>query len=236
MSDPENSAKQKNKVYPDVELNIVMIHGVLTNGSDFDGLAKKLVSDARLKNVKTKVSVIKYGKLLLSVGRIPFVRKLVSRYIAARLAACTYKYPKAKTVVLAHSFGTWAVVHAIKELYSEFRLDMLILVGSVVPRNFKWHGYGLCVHNFVGTKDWVVFTSALWGTGWSGRFGFKQARMAREVAPIYRTGKVFTRRYYKVCDKLSEYYRDWGHSDYPKGYEEYVGLIKEYLGVEALRK
>lgn len=205
-------------------LNIIMVHGALSDGNDFDELAKKFVSDDRLKNVKTKVSVVKYGRLLLSVGCIPFVRKLVSRYIAARLATCTYKYPNAKTVVLAHSFGTWAVAHAIRELYSEFRLDVLILAGSVVPRNFPWHKYGLRVNNFVGRKDWVVFMSALWGTGWSGRLGFKRMRIA---------GKVFSRRDYS---NLLEYYSDWGHADYPKGYEEYVRLIVDYLGVEALRR
>jgi hypothetical protein len=219
--------KVKNVVYPEVGLNIVMVHGVLSDGKDFDEMAKKFASDDRLKNVKIKVSVVKYGKLLLSVGRIPFVRKLVSRYIAARLAACTYKYPNAKTVVLAHSFGTWAVAHAIKELYKEFRLDMLILAGSVIPRNFPWHKYGLWVNNFVGRKDFVVFMSALWGTGWSGRFGFKRTRMAE---------KVFSCKGYSACDNLSEYYRDWGHTDYRKGYDEYVGLISDYLGVEALRK
>ena len=218
-------AETKNKVYLDVALNIVMVHGVLSDGNDFDELAKKFVSDARLKNVKTKVSVIKYGKLLLSVGRIPFVRKLVSRYIAARLAACTYKYPNAKTVVLAHSFGTWAVAHAIKELYNEFRLDMLILVGSVIPRNFNWSPYGIQVNNFVGNNDWVVLSSALWGTGWSGRFGFKRARIVR-----YLPGEICLCRDYNNC------YREWGHADYLKGYDEYVSLIVDCLGVEALRK
>lgn len=214
----------KNKVYPEIDLNIVMVHGVLSDGNDFDVMAKKFIADARLKNVKTKVSVIKYGKLFLHVGRIPFVRKLVSRYIAARLATCTYKYPNAKTVVLAHSFGTWVVAHAIKELYAEFRVDMLILVGSVVPVNFNWNKYAVWVNNFIGTKDWVVLVSALWGTGQSGRFGFRQARTS---------SKVFSCRNH---NNLSEYYREWGHADYPKGYDEYVGLIVEYLGVEALRR
>ena len=211
--------REKNKIYPDVSLNIVMVHGVLSDGSDFDDFGKKFMSDVRLKGVKVKVSVIKYGKLLLSIGRIPFVRMLVSRYIAARLAACTYKYPNAKTVVLAHSFGTWAVAHAIEELYNEFRLDMLILVGSVISRGFPWNRYGLWVNNFVGKRDWVVFFSALWGTGWSGRFGFKRSRKDDSAR-----------------NNVFQKYREWGHADYPKGYNEYVELIVEYLGIEALRR
>lgn len=220
-------ASAKNGVYPEVGLNIVMVHGALSNGDDFDELARRIALDPRLVSAKARVSVVKYGKLLLSVGYIPFVKRLVGMYIASRLATCTYKYPNAKTVVFAHSFGTWAVAYAIKELYKEFRLDMLILAGSVIPRSYAWHRYGLWVNNFVGIKDWVVLMSPLWGTGWSGRFGFKRTRVAR---------KVFSGRDYSVCDNLSEYYRDWKHGDYNKGYDEYIGLILDYLGVEALKK
>lgn len=200
---------QKNKVYPKVDLNLVMVHGVWSDGSAFDEMAEKFKNDERLKKINIKVSVIKYGKLLLSVGRIPFVRKLVSDYVAARLAACTYKYPKAKTIVLAHSFGTWATAQAIKDLFLEFRLNLAILVGSVVPRDFNWFDYDIDIHNFVGKRDSVVLSSALWGTGWSGRFGFDNDT---------------------VSDNVTQYFMNWDHDDYPKGYDQYVEIIRKFTG------
>lgn len=206
------SFSQKNEVHPDIDLNIVMVHGVWSDGSAFDKMAEKFKSDERLKGISVKVSVVKYGKLLLSVGRIPFVRDLVSDYIAARLATCSYKYPKAKTVVLAHSFGTWAIARAVRDLYSEFRLNAAILVGSVVARNFDWSPYNIQVHNFVGKRDPVVLSSALWGTGWSGRFGFNNDT---------------------VSDNVTQYFMDWDHNDYPKGYDQYVEVIRSFVSANS---
>lgn len=202
------SFSQKNKVHPDVDLNLVMVHGVWSDGSAFDEMAEKFKSDERLKGIRLKVSVVKYGKLLLSVGRIPFVRNLVSDYVASRLATCSYKYPKAKTMVLAHSFGTWATAQAVKDLFPEFRLNAAILVGSVIPRNFDWLPYDIQVHNFVGKKDSVVLSSALWGTGWSGRFGFDNDT---------------------ALDNVTQYFMDWDHNDYPRGYNQYVEIIQKFV-------
>lgn len=202
---------QKNRVYPEIELNLIFIHGVWSNGNVFDELAERFSRDDRLKGIKMKVSVIKYGRLLLSVGRIPFVRTLVSNYIASRLATCTYKYPNAKTVIFAHSFGTWATAQAVRDLFREFRLHMAILVGSVVPRKFDWSCYELGVHNFVGKRDIVVLSSALWGTGWSGRFGFKPSDGTQ------------------MPGNVTQHYMCWDHNDYPNGYDDYVKIIQEFV-------
>lgn len=208
-----DTALQKNKTFPDVELNLVMVHGVWSDGNAMDEMATRFTVDKRLGELNAKVSVIKYGKLLLSVGQVPFVRKLVSNYIASRLATCTYKYPNAKTIVLAHSFGTWAIAQAIKDLFLEFRLDMAILVGSVIPRNYDWSGYGIAVHNFVGKKDRVVLSSALWGTGWSGRYGFHEGD-----------------------SNVIQYFMDWDHDDYPKGYNQYVEIIRNMNKLDSGKK
>lgn len=198
--------RQKNIIYPDIDINLVLIHGVLSDGSPFDEMAKRFKNECHLKKINLKISVIKYGKLLLSVGRIPFVRRIVSDYIGARLAVYTYKYPNAKTVVIAHSFGTWAIGEAIKRLFKEFRVDVLILVGSVISMGYDWSKYNIKVHNFVGQFDWVVFLSALWGTGWSGLYGFKNDT---------------------VSDNIINYFTDWKHTDYLKGYEQYIEIIKQ---------
>ena len=128
--------------------------------------------------------------------------------MAARLAANTYKYPNAKTLIIAHSFGTWAIAEAIKTLFNEFRIDYLILLGSVIKRGFRWDKYPIKVFNFIGKKDTVVLYSVLWGTGWSGRYGFKKDIVLA------------------ANSNVQEYIKDWGHSDYPKAFEEFVRIIK----------
>ena len=199
---------QKNKIYPDVRLNVVMIHGVWSNASRFYKMASKFKERYDLFSIDARFSVLSYGKLLLFLGRFPFVRTLVSKYVAARLAANTYKYPNAKTLIIAHSFGTWAIAEAINTLFNEFRVDYIILLGSVIKRGFRWDKYPVKVFNFIGKKDTVVLSSVLWGTGWSGRYGFK-----KDIVQAANSN-------------VQEYIKDWKHSDYSKGFEEYVGIIK----------
>lgn len=209
------SEKQvKNKIYPDVKLNIVMIHGVWSKAERFFQFAKQFNNRDDLFHIDARFSVLVYGKLFVSLGRIPWIRSLISKYIAARLAANTYKYPNAKTLVIAHSFGTWAVTEAIRTLFPEFRVNYLILLGSVVKRGFRWDEYDVKVFNFIGKRDKVVLFSCLWGTGWSGRYGFKKSQT--------------------INQNVEEYVKDWGHTDYPKGIEEYVTLIKRIAGKDSL--
>jgi pimeloyl-ACP methyl ester carboxylesterase len=45
--------------------------------------------------------------------------------------------PGARMVVLAHSYGTYAVCHALRR-YKDIRVDRLFLAGSVLDRKFPW--------------------------------------------------------------------------------------------------
>ncbi len=194
---------QKNKVYSHVKTNVILIHGVYSDGENFVNFKDKLINDDSLFYLDMRVSIIDYDTLFLAQGRTPWARGIVAKYVAARLAACTYKYPNARTVVIAHSFGTYAIARAIQEAFSHFRVNTLILLGSVVKRGFEWDKYQVSVYNFVGKKDYVVLASALWGTGWSGRFGFKRSN-----------------------SNVTEFVRDWSHSDYMQGYDDFVEIIK----------
>ena len=64
----------KNKIYPDVRLNIVMIHGVWSNAREFYEMARKFNERDDLFSIDARFSVLSYGKLLLFLGRFPFVR------------------------------------------------------------------------------------------------------------------------------------------------------------------
>lgn len=203
-----------------ISMVVVGVHGVYSEGYSLDMVLKEIADSDDLKHKRIVTESIKYGKLLLSVGRFPFVRSLIAKYVAKDLEAISFKYQNAKIVVLAHSFGTWSIAKAIEKYGNMFRIDCLILVGSVIDRDFDWSEYNdLEVHNFVGEKDFVVFSSVLWGTGWSGRYGFVKTREIRLFFP----GKDYSKR-----DNLNEYYKQWGHTDYVDGANEFVSVISGF--------
>ena len=190
-----------------VALNIIFIHGVYSDASAFEDLQNKFKTQTFLKYNRIQFSVIKYGKLLLTLERIPFVRNIITEYIAYRIALLNVLYPNAKTIVFAHSFGTWVVARALQQYYPLLiTVDSLILLGSVIERNFNWADLpNTEVHNFIGKKDKVVFLGSLWGTGVSGRYGFKML----------------------PCN-VKQYETEWSHTDYPEGFSKYCEIIKDF--------
>lgn len=195
------------KIYPDILLNIVSIHGVYSDGEDLLNLCDLISGNTGIPTDKIKVSSIDYGTLLLTLERIPFVRNLIAMVVANRLAACSYKYPNAKTIVLAHSFGTYAIGEAIRKWYEEFRVNCLILFGSVINRKFDFSKYSdLEVYNFIGKKDFVVLSGLLWGTGASGIFGFK-----------------------KEQSNVKQIKTNWGHGGYKESFPQLYGIISDFI-------
>jgi len=199
------------KLYPEILLNIVSVHGVYSKGGDLATLCEQVSGDVGLSADRVKVSTIDYGVLLLILERMPFVRNLIAMIVANRLAACSYKYPNAKTVVVAHSFGTWATCEALRKWGEEFRMNALVLFGSVVSRNFDFSKFpDVEVHNIIGKKDIVVLSGALWGTGWSGIFGFKKD-------------------YKHINDNLIEIKISKGHSGYKESYSHLYNIIRNFI-------
>ena len=104
------------------------------------------------------VTTIDYGRLLAIHCWTPFMKYLLTDYITARLAVCTYKYPRARKIVIAHSYATFALSKALLRYREEFRVDDLILLGSVAKVRFPWdniieHGYVKNVFCYRALKD-----------------------------------------------------------------------------------
>jgi hypothetical protein len=190
-----------------VKTNLITVHGIKTKGDNLYKLSEKLKKDLDID----KVTNINYRYLLASLNYLPWVRNILQEYLAARLSLLTYKYPKSKTLILAHSNGTWMLGKAIERYHSKFRIDNIFLFGSVLKRNFNWGRYPEAqVINFIGGHDKVLlFSKTLYGMGWSGRYGFK-----------------------RKCSNLKQFRFNWGHT----GYMEEYGLIKSFasksLGME----
>jgi hypothetical protein len=102
------------------------------------------------------------------------------RYLNTNLAAANHR----PVHLIAHSFGTFLTGEALRrpaKLTPEF--DRIIMVGSVLPRDFQWHSEGDArklrekvnqVRNEVGGRDAVVSVIRWfekWNWGWL-RFGY----------------------------------------------------------------
>lgn len=179
------------------KLNIITIHGIRSHGDTIEKVAldtlKSLPDD---EYGAGRVTPIDYPYVLALMHHIPWVRRMVEKYIAVRLHEIALLYPGYEHIVMAHSNGTRVLSQALLNAhklcininnYKDFNLRKILLFGSIIPRKFPWHRFTdtLEVTNFVGEKDKVV----LFSRGWSGRFGFKN--------PI-----------------VKEYRFEGGHSDY----------------------
>jgi len=198
-----------------VDVVIVMIHGLYSSGVIYENMKKEFERSV-LKDYNIKIKVLKYGKLRALLGRLPLIRSFIRKYVTAELSNLTYMYPKAKTIIMAHSFGTWLTATSIDKEFRRFRANLVIFMGSVVKRRFPWYKYKVDVWNFVGTHDMVVLASKLWGTGWSGKKGF-----------IVKDRK---------DTRVKQIWTQWKHNDYHKGTNRFIGIIDNYLTKEGLKK
>ncbi len=179
---------------------IVTIHGI-RKGDKMKKLREKLAIDFP----EHIIEKIDYGYLRAFINYFPIMRTNVSKYVASRLETIKYKYPSKRVVVVAHSNGTWAIGRATeKNNPMRFRINGIILLGSVLKRNFDWGKFPFIkVINFISTNDKVVFLSKpFYFMGWSGRYGFKKKPL-----------------------NLEQIYVKWGHSGFLKQYEKIRNVV-----------
>ncbi len=142
---------------------VIAIHGIRTRGAWQEQLQWLIDGEYR---VSVPFRNWKYGKIT-SAALIPsrqraLVRKFVDdvRKAEGDLVGvfAGAKVPPAD--VVAHSFGTWIVSHAL-QAEPELRLGRLVLVGSIVPPNWDWEtplgrGQIQAVLNYCGDRDLPV--------------------------------------------------------------------------------
>ncbi len=205
------------KIYPNIKRNIIFVHGIRSNNRVFETMRDRLIGDPEIGGEKDKdgravnwVTTINYGYLFASLCWSRFMKHLVSDYIAARLAINTYKYPEARKIVFAHSYGSYALAQALLKYREEFIVDDLVFLGSVIDTHFPWNntiesGYVKNAFCYIGGRDWVQFFAYYFaGMGKSGKYGFSETGNGK-VRNIIR--------------------KNWGHNGYEKGYDEFKKII-----------
>lgn len=126
----------------------------------------------------------KYGRLLAGASIPSRQRRLVRRFLAdvneaqSELGGVLQSRAAPPPDVIAHSFGTWIVAHAL-EADPSLRLGNLILVGSIVRPDWPWadafeRGQVSGVLNYCGDRDpWVRLAERfIPDSGPSGVIGF----------------------------------------------------------------
>ena len=117
---------------------VVTIHGMNTRGQWQQEFAWNL---SKVYRYSIPVFVYKYGRLLLS----PLLTLRQKRYVnilREELHQRIHEMGNAgydpRPTVIAHSFGTWLIAHAL-EADPELRVGRVVLTGSIVSPNFDWH-------------------------------------------------------------------------------------------------
>lgn len=175
---------------------VVTIHGIRTFGQWQERLERLL----RLRSPDIEVAKIDYGYFSAFAFVVPPLRWFATRRIRRLLFDAFAERDWARVDIVAHSFGTHLVAHALCGAPDERRrrlsIHTLLLSGSVLRPWFSWQraldprrGFIRRVVNDCGTRDNVLLMSLLVPlfTGMAGRVGFRG-----------RTGASLRNRYFAV--------------------------------------
>jgi hypothetical protein len=166
---------------------VLTLHGMNTRGEWQEDL-NWLVSKAFSRMVP--VAIYKYG-LVRTGAFLRFRQRHFTQEIVRKLKALAGETTDAgfggRPDVIAHSFGTWLLGHAL-QTDSTLRVGRIILTGSILRPDFDWqpllvNGQVQAVLNHYGTRDfWARWAHYfIPDSGPSGRGGFNQSALIFQV-------------------------------------------------------
>lgn len=116
---------------------LLTIHGITSDNSGLMNL--RAHCENALPGLKCDSHF--YGYVIPFRDLTPSIRKLVFQDVRQKIELVSLKYGDShKLFIVAHSFGTLAVVEALKMHISKIKIEGLVLLGSVVPRDHYWDG------------------------------------------------------------------------------------------------
>lgn len=150
---------------------VLLIHGIRTR-AEWQGMVRSVLEVPG----RREVVPIKYGYFDVFQFLCPIAtRRFPIGNVLWRLEKATDDHKTAEIIVIAHSFGTYALA-TIMKMKPGIRPVRVILCGSIISADFRWDQLPKCpaIINECGSKDiWPVFaTCTTWGYGASGTFGF----------------------------------------------------------------
>ncbi|MCD4701353.1 MAG: hypothetical protein K8S24_05790 [Candidatus Aegiribacteria sp.] len=177
----------------------VVIHGMNTRGPWQEDLVWKL---SHIKKYSIPVYVYKYGLVRIGVT-LGFLQKRRVKILATQLRniskAADPDNAGLRPHVIAHSFGTWLIAHALKE-HPDIKIGRLILLGSIVRPDFDWmklinDKQIEAILNHTAGKDKPVRFSQLFipDSGPGGRVGFQSEEVINIRSPEFGHSGYFKR-------------------------------------------
>src|SRR6202041_156853 len=135
---------------------LLLVHGIQTRAGWFEMVHQVMFTQVPCEVVPLKYDYFDIVRFLLPIG----TRGVPIRKIAEEIRGVKVKYPNARLSAIAHSFGTYALIHALDD--PAFELSRVILCGSILPERPRLQRYFFstertCVVNDYGTRDiWPV--------------------------------------------------------------------------------
>ena len=161
--DPGTSTDGRCRTYPTDTLPVVlMLHGIRSNPWAWQGgIADYLVSDSVPRDHIFRPN---YGYFTLLDFVHRHSRDAEIPVLLDELVEIRTRYPNAPINVVAHSFGTYILAHAL-ESTPAFRIRRVLLVGSMLPEDFPWdeivrRGQAQTVYSQSGASDVPVSLAA----------------------------------------------------------------------------
>jgi hypothetical protein len=163
LSDPRNR----------IQHVLLLIHGIRTHADWFETVTRVFAAESSCEVVPIRFHYFDFIKFISPFGRGAPIKEIKKQLQNARA-----KYPSAKISVIAHSFGTYALMHAIRN-NRNIEIFRIILCGSVVPETWDFEDYFITrgestdIVNDCGVRDVlpVLARCCSWGYGASGTFG-----------------------------------------------------------------
>jgi pimeloyl-ACP methyl ester carboxylesterase len=166
-----NRLRQRNSLIKPGKKLVILIHGIRTQ-AEWQSRLHDILTDE-----DTVVMPIKYGFF----DAFQFWWPLGTRIkpileVHRKVAHAIQQNPGHQVIVIAHSFGTYAISKIIKA-NPLIEISRMILCGAIIPSNFRWaeipNRPNLIVNDCGSDDIWpVLAATASWGYGKSGAFGF----------------------------------------------------------------
>lgn len=176
---------------------VITLHGIRTRGEWQKSLTPTLA------NYDLVPYPFDYGNFNTFQLCCPVCRKaIIKRFREEYYDICARARVKRPSIV-AHSFGSYIIGWLLKN-DSHILFDKVILAGSILPKDFKWHDIFakeqvLAVHNEVATRDiWPrickYFVSESGDSGTKG-FECKRAELTEDTSEIGHSDTFFSGHY-----------------------------------------
>jgi len=143
----------------DVTDLVFVIHGIRDKGFWTQKIARAIKQEAAGRKKDFRSVTTSYGYFAMAPFVLWWVRKQKAEWLMDQYAEARAHYPRADFSYVGHSNGTYLVARALRD-YPAARFKRIVLAGSVVRRDYRWHDLvGKRVEkvlNYVATGDWVV--------------------------------------------------------------------------------